>query len=129
MKPSLAKVNQIADEQENIPTPAKRYLLVKQVIVYTLAIAIGALPLVLLPACTKSTSGDDDLIGNWLRTSDFEGKARSEAVSFVIGDKAYLATGYNDTERERYKDLWQYDVDQKYWTQMTDFPGGARQSA
>lgn len=126
MKPSLASVNLTAD---NIPTPKDGHSTVKKVIVYALALAIGLAPIVLIPSCTKSTSSDDDLIGNWLRTSDFEGKARSEAVTFVIGDKAYLTTGYNDTERERYKDLWQYDVDQKYWTQMTDFAGGARQSA
>jgi N-acetylneuraminic acid mutarotase len=78
-------------------------------------------------SCKKSSSDDDDPIGNWVRASDFDGNARSEAVVFTIGDKAYLTTG--TTDRDRFKDLWEYDVAKKFWTQKADLPGTARNSA
>jgi len=31
-----------------------------------------------------------DLSGNWVKRSDFEGNARTEAVAFTIGDTAYI---------------------------------------
>lgn len=83
--------------------------------------------MVIICSCTKSSSDSDDVTGNWVRRSDFEGVARSEASSFVIGDKAYIATGYDGTTR--LKDLWQYDPAQNFWTQKADLPGVARSSA
>jgi len=86
------------------------------------------LSVTLLPGCDKPDSDDDsDLVGNWVRSSDFDGNARSEAVIFTIDDKAYITTG--TTDRERFKDLWEYDVDRKYWSQKADFEGAARSSA
>ncbi|MEP6749554.1 MAG: kelch repeat-containing protein, partial [Bacteroidota bacterium] len=78
-------------------------------------------------ACTKNTDSSSDLIGNWVRRSDFDGVARSEAVSFVIGDTAYIGTGYDGTVR--LNDLWKYDVDNNYWIQRATMPGTARSSA
>ncbi len=78
-------------------------------------------------SCTKDTDSDDDLVGNWARSYDFDGNARSEAVSFSIGDIVYIATGYN--ERERFKDVWEFDLNKKYWRQVAAFPGVARNSA
>src|SRR5258708_7588024 len=43
-------------------------------------------------SCTKSTSSDTTLIGNWTKASDFDGNARSEAVAFTVGDFAYITT-------------------------------------
>ncbi len=80
-----------------------------------------------LTGCTKSDSTDDDVLGNWIRRSDFEGVARSEAVSFVINNKGYIAGGYDGTDRLR--DLWQYDATQNFWVQRADFPGTPRSSA
>ncbi|WP_126974068.1 Kelch repeat-containing protein [Gynurincola endophyticus] len=90
-----------------------------------LIIAVSSLTL--LSGCTKDTDADDDLIGNWARSYDFDGNARSEAVSFTIGDKVYIATGYN--ERERFADVWEFDLNKKYWKQVAAFPGTARNSA
>jgi len=83
--------------------------------------------LIISEGCTKSTSSDSDLVGNWTRASDFDGNARSEAVSFVIGSYAYISTGA--TDRDRFKDLWEYNLDKKYWSQKADMPGAARNSA
>ena len=78
-------------------------------------------------SCSKSTDEDEDLVGNWKRYDDFEGNARSEAVSFTIGDNAYVSTG--STSTDRYKDLWEYNVSRRYWVQKADLPGAARNSA
>lgn len=76
-----------------------------------------------------SCGNDDDeeeLLGDWEKVSDFDGVKRSEAVSFVVGKMGYLATGYNDDERERLRDLWAYNSDENYWTQKADLPDGAK---
>ena len=80
-------------------------------------------------SCTKGSdsSSDDDLIGNWKRVDDFEGLARSEAVSFTIGDNGYVSTGASNTER--FHDLWEFNTTLKYWTQKANLPGAARNSA
>jgi N-acetylneuraminic acid mutarotase len=78
--------------------------------------------------CAKSGGeSNDDLTGNWNRSSDFDGNARSESVSFVIGQYAYISTG--TTDRDRFKDLWEYSLTRQYWTQKADLPGPARNSA
>jgi N-acetylneuraminic acid mutarotase len=78
--------------------------------------------------CTKSSSdSSSDIIGNWITGSDFDGNARSEAVTFTINGNAYLTTG--STNRDRFADLWEYDINKKYWTQKANFPGAARNSA
>ena len=81
----------------------------------------------LLYACTKNTNPSSTLIGNWVRRSDFDGVARTEAVSFVIGDTAYVGTGFDGTLR--LNDLWKYDVVNNYWLQRASMPGDARNSA
>ena len=83
--------------------------------------------MVLLFACAKSDSSSTTTVGNWIRRSDFDGVARSEAVSFVIGDTAYIGTGYDGTVR--LKDFWKYDVTNNFWVQKADLPGDARSSA
>lgn len=70
---------------------------------------------------------DDDLVGNWIKRSDFGGPVRGDASCFVIDRKAYVVGGYNG--RQRLKDIWELNIDQGYWTQKADFPGEARNSA
>lgn len=94
--------------------------------VFSYVLLVGS-SLFLLYACTKSTSSTTDTVGNWVRRSDFDGVARSEAVSFVIGDTAYIGTGYDGSVR--LNDVWKYDVDNNYWIQRAAFPGSARNSA
>ncbi len=74
-----------------------------------------------------SKSSSTTLIGNWLRSSDFDGDGRSEAIGFTIGDKTYLGTG--TTDRAKYQDLWVFDLDKKFWSQLANLPGIARASA
>lgn len=65
----------------------------------------------------------------------FPGKPREGAVSFVLDNKAYIATGYTITKRgdlndyQCAKDMWQYDPQTEIWTQMPDFPGKERTEA
>jgi N-acetylneuraminic acid mutarotase len=81
----------------------------------------------LIGSCTKTSSTTTDTSGNWVKRSDFEGVTRSEAVSFVIGDTAYIGTGFDGTNR--LGDLWAYDPAQNFWHQRADLPGAARSSA
>lgn len=77
-----------------------------------------------------SACSDDDettLVGNWVTLSDFDGVPRSDAVGFVIGDKAYIGCGYDGADR--LNDFWQYDPELNFWTQKADFPGSARNGA
>jgi N-acetylneuraminic acid mutarotase len=78
-------------------------------------------------SCNKDDNSE--LIGNWVEQSVYEGKARSDAASFVIGNIGYAGTGYNGDEDERYTDFWAYDSDRNTWTQIADFPGEARNGA
>ncbi|HEX3008695.1 MAG TPA: kelch repeat-containing protein [Bacteroidales bacterium] len=66
-------------------------------------------------SCTDDDS-DSDLIGNWTKSSDFEGIARNGAVSFVINNKAYVGTGYNG--KKALSDFWRFDSETQSWTQV-----------
>lgn len=99
----------------------------KQIHVYLMGATMITASAIFSAGCSKSTDSDEDLIGNWKRADDFEGNARGEAVSFTIGDYAYVSTG--STITERFKDLWEYNLSRRYWTQMAELPGNARNSA
>jgi N-acetylneuraminic acid mutarotase len=55
------------------------------------------------------------------------GLSRNAASVFVIGNKAYIATGQGSGPY--LKDLWEYDAGSDTWTQKADFAGTARRSA
>lgn len=78
-------------------------------------------------SCTKSTSTTTDQSGNWVKRADFGGVPRSEGISFVIGDTAYIGTGYDGTYR--YNDLWAFLPDQNSgngsWSQRQSIPAPA----
>ncbi len=78
-------------------------------------------------SCTKETESDDDLIGNWKRATDFDGNGRSEAVIFTVGNFVYLTTG--TTDRDRFRDIWEFSIARQYWSQKADLPGNPRNSA
>jgi hypothetical protein len=59
--------------------------------------------------------------GNWVTESQLNGPARSEAVSFVIGNFAYLGTGW-DGLNTRYADFWKYDPSNNIWSQVAGMP-------
>jgi N-acetylneuraminic acid mutarotase len=88
--------------------------------------------LFLLYACTK-TGSSTTIIGNWVSRFDFEGVSRSEAVSFTVGNFAYVGTGYagsgNATiTNDRLTDLWKYNVDNNSWTQMASLANASARS-
>jgi hypothetical protein len=99
----------------------------KNVLVYSLALVIATAPILIIPACSKSSDSSSDLVGNWAISDYFDGPARSEAVSFTINDTVFVGTGLSDTKR--FNDFWKYSLDKRYWTKIADFKGSARSSA
>ncbi len=74
-----------------------------------------------------SNDDEEDLVGDWWKSSGLDGVARSEAVGFVINDKFYIGTGYDGDDR--LTDFWEYNPTTDYWTRKADFPGTARNGA
>ncbi len=60
----------------------------------------------------------------WTQKADLSGGESEGAVSFSIGSKGYLGTGFGLT-----KDFWEYDPSTNTWTQKADFGGAARAGA
>lgn len=83
--------------------------------------------LVVVIGCDSGSDEDDNEIGNWRRLSYFEGVGRADAVTFTIGDKAYVGTGYDGSSR--LNDFWEYDPKLNNWQRIADFPGAARNGA
>ncbi len=87
------------------------------------------LGLFLLVGCTSTS----DPLGNWVKRNDFEGLARGAAVSFVIGDKAYVGLGYNSDDNAPNNgyllDFWVYNSSTGLWTTIAPFPGHGRTNA
>lgn len=77
--------------------------------------------------CKNNDNNTAVTLGNWVKRSDFDGYARSDAASFVINGKAYIGTGFDG--RNQLKDFWEYDPDKNAWIQKADFGGVARQGA
>lgn len=66
--------------------------------------------------------------GNWVTESQLNGPARSEAVVFVIGNYAYLGTGW-DGLNTRYNDFWRYDPVNNVWAQVPSMPANTARSS
>jgi N-acetylneuraminic acid mutarotase len=88
-----------------------------------------SLVLVAVQGCKEDEddSEDDELVGNWVELSDFEGVPRSSAVAFSIGNNAYVGLGYDG--KNRLRDFWEYNPTTNNWTRKADFPGVARNGA
>jgi len=61
---------------------------------------------------------------SWTQKADFGGMARFSAVSFSIGAKGYLGTGFGSSSST--KDFWEYDPTTDSWSQKADFGGTNR---
>ena len=85
---------------------------------------LTALFLAMAILMTGCEDDDETEYGDWVRSSDFDGVARSDGASFSIGEKGYVFGGYDG--KNRLTDLWEYNAAQDYWTQKADFPGSAR---
>ena len=64
----------------------------------------------------------------WTKKADFGGLKRERAVSFTIGNFAYIGTGIDTTEVVL-KDFWKYDPSLDTWTQVATLPGSKRRNA
>lgn len=64
---------------------------------------------------------------SWSQINNYGGSARYDAVSFVVGDSAYVGLGRNSTTY--FADFWKYNSSTDTWTKIADFPGGARSNA
>jgi N-acetylneuraminic acid mutarotase len=59
----------------------------------------------------------------WIPIADLPGVPRTGAVSFVIGDNAYVGIGFNGIGAPPFfKDMWSYNATTNAWTQIADFP-------
>jgi len=83
--------------------------------------------LIFLSSCSKDSGTTDDLTGDWKRSAEFDGSARTEAVTFTIDDKVYIGGGYDGTNR--LNDFWVFDEAIGAWQKIAGFPGVARNSA
>lgn len=81
---------------------------------------------IFLPGCTKPSNSSDDLQGNWTTAADFQGDIRSDAVSFVIGDNAYVLTGANTA---RYADMYAFNLKTNNWARSIPLPAAPRNAA
>ena len=68
----------------------------------------------------------DPVADTWAQKANFPGPGRNGPVSFTIGTKGYIATGYGASD---YDDLWEWDQTINTWAQKASFPGGTRYSA
>jgi hypothetical protein len=56
----------------------------------------------------------------WTKKTNFPGPARTLAVSFVLGEFAYLGTGTNGLTN--FNDFWRYDPVSDSWSQISTMP-------
>ncbi|PKQ68107.1 hypothetical protein BZG01_04960 [Labilibaculum manganireducens] len=69
-----------------------------------------------------SCSSGDDLMGNWVKKDDFSGVPRSNAVTFTIGNYAYVGCGYDG--EDRLNSFKKFDLTNETWTSV-ESPGDA----
>jgi len=79
----------------------------------------------LLLACNNTTTNPLQS-GNWVTRSESPANARFQAVSFTIGDTAYVGTGYDGSIR--YNDLWSFNISNS-WQQKAYMPSSGADSA
>ncbi len=75
------------------------------------------LGLAVLTLASCSSSEDTTKLGNWVRRADYQGDARRDAVSFVIGDTAYVGTGTSGVDGgTELSSFYKYDPVKDNWT-------------
>jgi len=77
----------------------------------------------------KATSQNDFIIlkGKWTKLTEPSGPGRFVAVSFVIGNKGYIGTGF--TNQSKLKDFYAYDPSTNSWTSIAEIPSTVRSQA
>lgn len=85
---------------------------------------------VVFVAC--GSDSEEELVGNWVVRSEFDGGPRGYTANFVIGNKGYVCCGWNGNKARR-AELYEYDPTTSQgmgsWRRLTDFPGTARSQA
>ena len=89
-----------------------------------LVLLAAALTFFIVPSC--SSDEEEELIGNWVKVSDFDGVARCSAVTFTVDGVVYVATGGYGGYKYRLKDLWMFNESTGTWTQKAEMGGVAR---
>jgi len=74
-----------------------------------------------------SNTNEDLNSGSWEQKADVGGEPRFVAVSFTIGDKAYVGTGSSIVGV--LKDFWEYNPSSDVWTKKADLPAAGREGA
>jgi len=82
----------------------------------------------LLTFSCSDDSDDEDTIGNWIRVAPLEGSPRSGAVTFTIGELAYVGLGYGN-DSQYFNNFYAYNPTTGIWKRVKDFPGTAREMA
>lgn len=68
----------------------------------------------------------DPSTDTWERVASLEADSRTDAVAFVIGQRAYVGLG-GAGSRKKFTDFWWYDPAADQWQQLeSEFPGRAR---
>src|SRR5688572_22988920 len=70
----------------------------------------------------------DASANTWTQKANFPAAARAFTVSFAIGNKGYVGTGY-DGNVSIYADFWEFDPAANNWVQKANFPGVPRGAA
>lgn len=65
----------------------------------------------------------DPLNQYWIPLPDFPGGGRKNAMSFVIGNSAYVGVG--TTGQSQRRDMYKYDLLNNQWSSLNDYPGNA----
>lgn len=63
----------------------------------------------------------DPVSNSWSQIADFSGSGRGDAVSFTIGNYAYVGTGQDDVDETT--DFYKYDPSINSWTQVAGIQG------
>lgn len=70
----------------------------------------------------------DPIADTWTQKNDFPADGRYGAAALVLGDKAYLGTGWSEPQPPQLQlqksDWWEYDPATDSWTSKASFPGG-----
>ena len=64
----------------------------------------------------------DPAKNEWFQINNFPGEARTNAISFVVGDRAYVGLGFERQAPPIFKDIYSYNPGTGDWDRMADFP-------
>lgn len=86
---------------------------------YYISILAVLLFTIIIPSALSADSGE------WIRKGYYNGGFRKAAVSFTIGDMAYVGTGSNDMPYEYRRDFYKYNPQIDGWTKIAELPSFA----